>query len=409
MLGDNVNSLAQPLELPCGVVLKNRVIKSAMSDSLGNGSGDATLEQAKLYGRWANGGTSLSIIGEVQIDPNFPEKPGNLVLGPDANMNLLRNLAECGSQNGTHIWPQLGHAGALSFLPVSNPQGPSELKLADLSCSALSVNEINQLPKKYANAAIIAKRAGFTGVQIHAGHGFLLSQFLSPLFNKRTDEFGGVIENRFSIILKIIHEIRSKVGSSFPIGIKINSSDQLVGGLTNDEALEVVRLLNNTSIDLIEVSGGTYFPGAKSSSDGKNSNGPYFLNFAKTAKSVTNVPIVATGGFKSFKECSSAVSSNSVDAVGLARAMAMEPSLPNIWMGQNPIDPIFPVFTESFPGGVTAWYSMLLTAIAKEEENRFDLNLQNAAKTYDDRDYLRIELWLNKFPIDKSYDNPAQQ
>ena len=278
------NALRKPLELPCGAVLKNRLVKSAMSDSLGNGAGDPTEPQMRLYERWAQGGIALSIIGEVQGDPRYPEKPGNLVFGPRANQQAVRSLASRSVIEGAHLWPQLGHAGALSHMPISCPKGPSAIDIEGLQCDGMSANEVQELPGIYARTAAYAKNAGFTGVQVHAGHGFLLSQFLSPLFNHRDDRYGGSINARCRIVLEVIEEIRSAVGPSFPIGIKINSTDKLEGGLTEDEALEVVRLVQQTSIDLIDISGGTYFPGAKASSDGVSGGEPYFLKFAQRAR-----------------------------------------------------------------------------------------------------------------------------
>jgi 2,4-dienoyl-CoA reductase-like NADH-dependent reductase (Old Yellow Enzyme family) len=138
---------------------------------------------------------------------------------------------------------------------------------------------------------------GFSGVHIHAGHGFLLSQFLSPLFNLRNDGYGGSIEARCRILLEIIHAVRRAVGPLFSIGIRINSSDKLEGGFSEIDSLEAIRLIDQTSIDLIDISGGTYFPGAKSSSD-SSGRGPYFLNFSRLAKDVTKIPLMLTGGFK---------------------------------------------------------------------------------------------------------------
>ena len=126
----------------------------------------------------------------------------------------------------------------------------------------------------YAKAALFAKETGFSGVHIHAGHGFLLSQFLSPLFNHRTDGYGGSIEARCRIVLEIIAAVRQAVGTAFPVGIRMNCTDQLEGGLTEADALEVVRLLNHTSTDLIDISGGTYFPNTKASSDGASDREP---------------------------------------------------------------------------------------------------------------------------------------
>ena len=291
------------------------------------------------------------LIGEAQVDPRYPEKPGNLALVPDADMQALQVLAIRGSSNGAHIWPQLGHAGALSHLPISQPKGPSALDIEGLQCEGMSLDDIRELPGTYARAAKLAQDAGFGGVQIHAGHGFLFSQFLSPLFNQRMDAYGGSIERRFRIIHDVIDEVRQAVGASFPVGIKINSTDKLVGGLTEDDALKMVRMLDQTSVDLIDVSGGTYFPGAASSSDSTSPSGPYFIDFAKHAKQVTSIPIVATGGFETRDQAWDAVERGCVDAVSLARAMVLNPSLANAWLGDDGSNPAFPVFDAPPPWG----------------------------------------------------------
>lgn len=391
------NVLGRPLELPCGVVLKNRLTKSAMSDSLGDGKGDATEAQARLYERWAEGGAALSLIGEVQADPRYPEKPGNLVLGPDTDQKALRSLARRGATDGAHIWPQLGHAGALSHLPISRPMGPSPLDIEGLQCTGMTIEDIGELPGIYARAASIAKAAGFGGVQVHAGHGFLLSQFLSPLFNHRTDGYGGSIEARFRIVREVIEAVRQAVGASFPIAIKLNSTDKLEGGLTEDEAMEMVRLLDQTSVDLIDISGGTYFPGAAASSDSTSGNGPYFLDFARRVKKATAIPVMATGGFKTRKQAVDAVESGAVDMVGLGRAMAMNANLARDWLHAKGGDPVFPKFDSPPPGGVTAWYSMRLTALAEDNEDKFSLDLESALNLYNVRDEGRCEAWRNAF------------
>lgn len=388
--------LGRPLELPCGVRLKNRLIKSAMSDSLGNGEGNPTAAQMRLYERWAEGGAALSLIGEVQVTPLYPEKPGNLALVSDANMQALQVLAKRGSSNGAHIWPQLGHAGALSHLPISQPKGPSGLDFEGLQCEEMSLDDIHELPATYAKAAKLAQDSGFGGVQIHAGHGFLFSQFLSPLFNHRTDAYGVSVKGRFRIIHEVIDEVRQSVGSSFPIGIRINSTDKLVGGLMEDDALEIVRLLEQTSVDLIDVSGGTYFPGAASSSD-STSSGPYFLDFAKHAREVTSIPIVATGGFETRDHAQDAIQNGCVDAVSIARAMVLNPSLANTWLGDDGGDPEFPVFDAPPRGGVTAWYSMRLTALGEDKESQFDMTPTAAIDAYEVRDEQRCVKWLERF------------
>ena len=156
--------LFQPLKLPCGVVLKNRVVKSAMSDSLGDGTGHPTNALSALYKTWANGGSAASIIGEVQFTSEFAEKPGNLVLNDDADLDRFRPLAASGGKNDSLLWLQLGHAGALSYAPTSAPKGPSALDLDGLKCDALTIDEIEALPALFADAARLAQQAGFGGV-----------------------------------------------------------------------------------------------------------------------------------------------------------------------------------------------------------------------------------------------------
>lgn len=394
---DLTNPLAQPLDLPCGTRLKNRLIKSAMSDSLGDGAGNATAAQARLYGRWAEGGVALSLIGEVQTSPDYPEKPGNLVLHPDMDMPALQALAKQGSTAGAQIWPQLGHAGALAHAPISVPKGPSPLDVEGLKCEGLSLQEIGELPAAYARAAVLAVKAGFGGVQIHAGHGFLFSQFLSPLFNHRTDAYGGSIAGRFRIIREVIEAVRQAVGPGYPVGIKINSTDLLDGGLRTADALEVIRLLDRTSVDLIDISGGTYFPGAASSSDSASSSGPYFIDFATQARKMTAIPVMLTGGFETHDQAESALRNGAADAVSIARAMVLNPSLANTWLGDTPVDPEFPVFDAPPPGGVTAWYSMRLTALADGNEASCTMTPNEAVQQYEQRDAQRCCAWRDRF------------
>ena len=388
--------LGRSLVLPCGAVLKNRLAKSPMTDSLANGEGDPTEGQLRLYERWAEGGTSLSMIGEVQVDPRFPENPGNLVLGAHSDQQALQSLVKRALIEGAHFWPQLGHAGARSHPSVSEPKGPSALDIDGLQCAGMSVDDIQELPSMYARAAVHAKNAGFSGVQIHAGHGWLLSQFLSPLFNRRSDGYGGSVEARCRIVLEVIDNVRRAVGPSYPVGIRINATDKMEGGLTEDDALEVVRLLDRTSIDLIDFSGGTYFPGAKASSDGPN-RGPYFLETARRAKAITNVPLMATGGFKRREQAVDAVASGAVDMVGLARAMALDPQLAKAWLTEEGGDPDFPRFKSAPPSGVTDWFIMRLLALGEDREEAFTLDVPSAMQIFAERSDQHGAKWRERF------------
>jgi 2,4-dienoyl-CoA reductase-like NADH-dependent reductase (Old Yellow Enzyme family) len=360
----DASPLMQPLTLPCGAELKNRIAKFSMSDSLGDGAGNPTDEQISLYERWAKGGLGLSIIGEVQATPNYAEKPGNLIVNERSDHERLKRLARAGATDGARLWLQLGHAGAMADAPISTPKGPSALNLPGLTCGALSLEEIEALPAEFARTASLAKELGFGGVEIHAAHGFLLNQFLSPLFNRREDAYGGSSQNRMRLLLDVINAVRDAVGPGYPVGIKLNATNQLEGGFAEDEALEVIAAVDQTATDLIDISGGTYFPGAKSSSD-RAGSGPYFLDFARQARFETNIPLMVTGGFKTLGQAESAITDGTADIVGLARALVIDPELPSYWLAGDRPKPQFPRFKNPPKGGVTAWYTMQITQHAK--------------------------------------------
>lgn len=390
------NVLFQPLELPCGVILKNRIAKSAMSDSLGDGAGNPTDTQIRLYQRWAEGGLAVSIVGEVQGNPGFAEKPGNLVLNAGSDLDRFQKLAKSGATNGAQLWLQLGHAGAMAYPPISDPRGPSAIDLPGLTCSEMTRDEIEALPGEFARTARHAQETGFGGVQIHAAHGFLLSQFLSPLFNRRNDDYGGPVTARMRLLLETIKEVRTTVGPNFPVAVKLNATDQLEGGFEQEDALSVVAALTDTGIDLIDISGGTYFPGARSASDG-GGRGPYFVDFAKRAREVTSKPLMATGGFKTLQQAVDVVADGAVDMVGLARAFAIEPALPTLWRDGRGGDPAFPKFNNPPEGGITAWYTMRLTEIGEDRETGGIGDLEEAISAYDVRDRERAEIWTRRF------------
>ena len=393
---NDVGDLFQALELSCGVVLKNRIVKSAMSDSLGDGCGNPSDAQIRLYERWADGGVAASIIGEVQGTPHFAEKPGNLVLRQDSDFARFEELARRGSAGGTQLWLQLGHAGAMAHPPVSTPKGPSAIAIPGLTCEALTLPEIEQLPAEFARTASLAQELGFGGVQIHAAHGFLLSQFLSPLFNKREDAYGGSLASRMRLLLEVVAAVRQTVDPGFVVAVKLNATDQLEGGFAESEALEVVAALDETDIDLIDISGGTYFPGAKSASDSAGS-GPYFLDFAAQARQRTSKPLMATGGFKTRQQTVDALVSGSVDLAGLARSFVLDADLPNNWRSDGAVDPEFPRFSSPPVGGITAWYTMRLTQMAEDRETTEVPDLEAAVRDYDERDRLRVDKWIKHF------------
>lgn len=259
--------LEKPLTLPCGDILPGRLVKAATTEQLAGKLNRANERHARLYDLWGQGGAHLLITGNVQIDPWCLEAPGNIVIcgpQPDEHRIALKNWVHSSKQHGAKIWMQISHAGrqtpkivtkspkAPSPVPVNMPGGVFGKPVA------LSEAEIERLIKRFAHCADEARLAGFDGVQIHAAHGYLLSQFLSPLVNQRKDHWGGSLDNRARLLIEILRATRSKVGRKFPIGVKLNSSDFQKDGYHFEECLQVVDKLTALKVDLTELSGGNY-------------------------------------------------------------------------------------------------------------------------------------------------------
>lgn len=389
--------LADPLWLPCGAMLRSRIAKPAMSDGLAGGTGDATAEQAALYRRWAEGGIALSIVGEVQGDPSALENPGNLVMHEGSDVGALKKMTAAATTDGAHLWAQLGHAGALAHAGVGRRVGPSALSLDGFRCGAMTVEEIEALPARYAETARIARSAGFTGVQVHAAHGFLLSQFLSPLFNRRDDAWGGSLENRLRLPRAVVRAVRKAVGPDFPVGFKINATDGLEGGLAFEDSLAAIRSIKTEGIDLLEISEGTYFPGAPSSSDG---DGGGVHAFCRDVRQTISTPVMAAGGFKTRAQALDALKQGTVDVVGVARAAVLDPELGRHWLSGTGPDPAFPRFPRPVPaGGITAWYTLRIAAIAASRDAAFDAMPAEALALMRDRDTERATRWRARFAL----------
>lgn len=332
--------LSQPLKLSCGVEIPNRLAKSAMSEQLGSLKNTPTKELVRLYKRWATGGAGLIITGNVMIDRTALIEPRNVVIEDEHDLPMLREWANAGKANGAQIWMQINHPGRqsprfLSPQPVAPSSVPLQVvKNAFAKPRTLTELEIEHLIERYAYTTAIAKKAGFTGVQIHAAHGYLISQFLSPITNQRTDAWGGTPYKRMRFVLEIFHAMRDSVGRDFPIGIKLNSADFQRGGFSEQESMDVIRALEREGIDLIEISGGTYeklmMVGAQANQEKQSTRQreAYFLEYVRQVRSSITTPIMLTGGFRSASAMALAVYEGSVDAIGLARPMAVESDLP---------------------------------------------------------------------------------
>jgi 2,4-dienoyl-CoA reductase-like NADH-dependent reductase (Old Yellow Enzyme family) len=327
--------LASPFKLKNGITIQNRLVKSALSEALGDFNGKPTKELIQLYRTWAQAGAGILITGNVMIDARALGEPGNVIVEDEKHFAALQQWASTAKSGGSEIWMQINHPGkqairGLNKETVSPSAVPFGSKMAAIFATPreLTHEEIEDLIQRYATTAEIAKKAGFTGVQLHGAHGYLISQFLSPHHNRRTDQWGGTPENRRRFVLEIYKEIRNRVGADFPIAIKLNSADFQRGGFTEDESLATILALDEAGIDLIEISGGTYEKPIMQLGKPKESTRlreAYFLDFAKKVREQTRVPLMVTGGFRSQQGIESSLLNDHLDLVGLGRIFAIEP------------------------------------------------------------------------------------
>jgi len=368
--------LAQPLTLPCGTILPNRIAKAAMTEGLADPAGRPTLELERLYGLWSDGGAGLLLSGNIQIDGEHLERPGNVVIdrAPDEAMQAaLSRWAAAGTRNGNHFWVQISHAGRQTQRNINpHPKAPSAVKI-DLPGGqfgepvALTVPEIEDIVRLFGVCAAAVKAAGFTGVQVHAAHGYLLSQFLSPRSNQRRDEYGGSLANRARVLLDCVNTVRGAVGPDFPVAVKLNSADFQKGGFAFADSLQVAQWLEAAGIDLLEISGGTYEqpkllgvagieeeeqqPVARSTLMRE----AYFVDFALAMQKKVSIPLLVTGGFRQRAAMEQAISAGGADLIGLGRPLCVVTDAPARLLAGEPELPRYEAQLAMFP----AWLAFL--------------------------------------------------
>ena len=284
------------------------------------------------------------------IDKRYLTAPGNVVIEDEKDIDILKNWAKEAQANGSLLFAQISHPGRQTPMSVTNkPIGPSSRVFSFKILSSnkkkdgdgvkhalpifgkpreMTLSEIKDVIERFTTTSKIVQKSGFSGIELHSAHGYLLSQFLSPMTNKRTDDYGGSLENRMRLLLQVIRSVREATGKDFPIGLKLNSADFQRGGFTEEESLTVIQALNNEGVDFLEISGGTYEQAAMVNTPMKESTKAreaYFLEFAQKARNVTKIPLILTGGFRSANVCASAVESNAIDFVGLARPFVIYP------------------------------------------------------------------------------------
>ncbi|KVF78290.1 NADH oxidase [Burkholderia sp. FL-7-2-10-S1-D7] len=383
--------LNQPLRLPNGSLLRNRLAKAAMSETLGTYDNRPTPDLVQLYRRWAASGLGLIMTGNVMIDRRALGEPGNVVIEDEADLPVLRQWAKAATAQGASIWVQLNHPGkqstkglnAFNLAPSAVPFREDMAAFFETPREA-TASEIQDIIERFGRSAAICKKAGFSGVEIHGAHGYLISQFLSPHHNRRSDEWGGSPEKRRRFVLAVYAEIRRQVGPDFPVGIKLNSADFQRGGFTEEESIETIRALSDAGIDLIEISGGTYEAPAmsgtmqESKKESTAAREAYFLDFAQKVRAAVKVPLMVTGGFRTAAGMNAALHSGALDVVGLARLLAIDPEAPAaLLQGRDSLQQVHPIST-----GLKAvdrlgimevlWYTRQLKRIARGREPRPD-------------------------------------
>ena len=360
----NVN-IENSLTLPCGAEIKNRICKAAMTEGLADEQNRATEKHVTLYSRWAEGGSGILLTGNVQVDHRYLERPANVVIeGEQSNEQIsrLRAYADAGTKNNTHLWMQISHAGRQTPAAVApTPVGPSDVQLKMPGAAfgkprALEHDEILDIIQRFAHTAKVAQDTGFTGVQLHGAHGYLLSEFLSPDINTRTDQWGGSLENRARLLLESISTVRKAVGDKFPVALKLNSADFQKGGFTHEESVQVATWLNDEGLDLLEVSGGTYEQPklvgldnstlnpdrAESLRESTVAREAYFLDYAKDIRAVFKNPLMVTGGFRSRAGMDAALAADACDMIGLGRPLCVDTEIVNkLMVGSEDTTTIF--------------------------------------------------------------------
>jgi 2,4-dienoyl-CoA reductase-like NADH-dependent reductase (Old Yellow Enzyme family) len=335
------SDLFAPLRLPSGLVLGNRIAKAAMEEGL---AGDGQLPDHRLpalYRRWGAGGAGLLITGNVMVHAEALTGPGGIVLDDGSPLEPFASWAQAGKAGGAAMLMQINHPGRQ--VQASMPGvvwGPSAVGLELGRHSrlfgrpvAMTPDRIEATVTRFARTAARAEQAGFDGVEVHAAHGYLLSQFLSPLVNKRTDQWGGPLENRARMLLDVVRAVRAAVSASFAVAVKLNSADFQRGGFDADDARRVIEMLEPLGVDLVELSGGSYESPAMSGrpADARTrAREAYFLDLATDLVGTSPLPLMLTGGITRRETAEQAIAGG-VAMVGVGTALAAAPDLPGRW------------------------------------------------------------------------------
>ena len=357
--------LSTPLALPNGAVIPNRVAKAAMEENMADAGQVPGPAIRALYSAWARGGAGLILTGNVMIDGRAMTGPGGIVLERDTPREPFAAWASAARAHGAQVWMQINHPGRQVFAAMKGEAwAPSAVALDIGKHSSLFAQpramteaDIAEVVARFADTARAAEESGFTGVQIHAAHGYLISQFLSPLANHRTDAWGGSLANRARLLLDVVKAVRARVSPGFCVAVKLNSADFQRGGFSEDDARQVLLWLNELPVDLVELSGGSYEAPAMQgrAADGRTlAREAYFLEFAKDLAAAATMPVMTTGGIRR-RAVAEQVLASGVAMVGVATALAQRPDLPATWFAGREAD---------VPVQVVAWKDKGMAGLA---------------------------------------------
>ncbi|SDW19959.1 2,4-dienoyl-CoA reductase [Albimonas donghaensis] len=360
--------IESPYELPCGVVLPNRLANAAMTERIAEPGNHAGARLIRLYRTWAEGGCGLQITGNIQVERRHLEAAGNVILDEAGDVARLAHLAEAAKAGGAPAFAQISHAGRQTPVGVNPaPHAPSAVKLTEAGVGhgdpvEMSAEQVEAVIVAFGATAARCQAAGFDGIQIHSAHGYLLSSFLNPLANLRTDRFGGSAEARARPLLEAVAAIRAACGAGFAISVKLNAADFLKGGFDLPDCVRVAGWLETAGVDLLEVSGGNYEQPAmiRGRPDDRRESTiareAFFLDYAAELRRSVSLPMMVTGGFRTREGMEAALASGAADVIGLGRPLCLEPDLPaRLIAGET--DRAIDAEKDVTPrGAVMAWY-----------------------------------------------------
>jgi 2,4-dienoyl-CoA reductase-like NADH-dependent reductase (Old Yellow Enzyme family) len=317
------------------LALRNRFVRSATWEGMADAQGAPTVELNQLMAALARGEVGLIITGHAFVSPEGQASPRQMGAHREDLLPALIRMSQGVRAAGGRIALQLAHAGAYALAP-EGAVGPSVIANQDgKKCRALNRDDIREITEAFGRGAALAQQAGFDAVQIHAAHGYLLSQFLSPYYNRREDGYGGSVENRARLVLEVLAAVGQAVGEGFPVMVKLNADDFIDGGLGVSDMLRVAELLQGAGIDAMEISGGTIWGPSRyhsvRSCAAALTGGAYYREAARLAKARLRIPVMLVGGIRSLEEAEALLARDEADYIALCRPLIREPDLVQRW------------------------------------------------------------------------------